>query len=271
MIFDILECLVQRNWGYATRDVRVGYRIIKQTLYDQRYHKVIFILHSQGAIEGSLILDWLLQELPQDLLAKLEVYSFGNAANHFNNPHRCLAAQDQTFGHPHSPSHSPSSPIRNHMPCQMHPSGRAISHIEHYAHTLDFVALWGILRFVMPTPITSPTESTPLNAQKADLVTRPRFLGRVFIHPRPGHLLVQHYLDGMFPLQKDPVTGKLLRDENGVPVGLDESEGNKFMEGEVIVYDDDDELGGADRRLKVKQLSRLWEYRNGRSPRDESS
>ena len=89
----MVECLIQRNWGYATKDVRVCYAIIKQKLYNPQYSKVVFILHSQGGIEGSLILDWLLQELPQDLLSKLEVYTFGNAANHFNNPHRHISSQ----------------------------------------------------------------------------------------------------------------------------------------------------------------------------------
>ena len=73
--------------------MRVCYRIIKEKIYNPQYSKVIFVLHSQGGIEGSLILDWLLQELPQDLLSKLEVYTFGNAANHFNNPHRHIRSQ----------------------------------------------------------------------------------------------------------------------------------------------------------------------------------
>ena len=41
--------------------------------------KVVFIMHSQGAIEGGMIIDQLLQEIPMDLLAKLEVYTFGVA------------------------------------------------------------------------------------------------------------------------------------------------------------------------------------------------
>ena len=77
IIFDVIECLIQRNFGYATTDVRVCYSILKETLYNAQNTKVIFILHSQGGIQGSLVLDWLLQELPQDLLAKLEVYTFG--------------------------------------------------------------------------------------------------------------------------------------------------------------------------------------------------
>lgn len=73
ILFDVVECLIQRNLGYATYDVRMCYRIVKETLYNPQYSKVVFVLHSQGGIEGGLVLDWLLQELPQDLLAKLEV------------------------------------------------------------------------------------------------------------------------------------------------------------------------------------------------------
>lgn len=93
IVFDIVECLVQRNYGYATTDIRVAFKTVKDVLYNPQKSKVVFVLHSQGGIEGSLVLDWLLQELPQDLLAKLEVYTFGNAANHFNNPHRHALSQ----------------------------------------------------------------------------------------------------------------------------------------------------------------------------------
>ena len=50
--------------------------------------------------------------------------------------------------------------------------------------------------------------------------------------------MVQHYLDGMFPLRRDAATGKLLRDARGVPLGAAEEEGegvNAFMESEVLV------------------------------------
>ncbi len=76
------------------------YKHIKEKLYNPQYSKVVFILHSQGSIEGSMVIDWLLQELPQDLLAKLEVYTFGNAANHFNNPHRHIVSQDMALNNP---------------------------------------------------------------------------------------------------------------------------------------------------------------------------
>ncbi|KAK3689824.1 hypothetical protein B0T22DRAFT_180108 [Podospora appendiculata] len=364
IIFDVIECLIQRNLGVATTDVRVCYRIIKEKLYNPQYTKVIFILHSQGAIEGSLIMDWLLQELPQDLLSKLEVYTFGNAANHFNNPHRRihsqkraennpLAAQtdttnaatvdssasvtqqglsenramvnplttlanssDLTNGNtdvprtrtpPPSPppldtTHVPPTgtqasdfslvPALTHETSSLSPSavsGRAIGHIEHYAHTTDFVALWGVLHFATSVPLTR---------------SLPRFIGRVFARTssRGGHQFCQHYLDGMFPLARDAQTGAF--------IGC--ADVNEFMESEIVLGVEGDEMenarearevsswlgnghGNADdepveihgdspverrgrarrrdgppatplTKAKVKELSRLWQYRNGRCP-----
>ncbi|KAJ4292956.1 hypothetical protein N0V88_005619 [Collariella sp. IMI 366227] len=116
ILFDVVECLIQRNWGYATKDVRVCYQIIKQKLYNPQYSKVIFILHSQGGIEGSLILDWLLQELPQNLLSKLEVYTFGCAANHFNNPHRHIRSQTLAKYNPLAASIDSTKLAKSHHP-----------------------------------------------------------------------------------------------------------------------------------------------------------
>ncbi|CAK7237007.1 hypothetical protein SBRCBS47491_009830 [Sporothrix bragantina] len=305
ILFDVIECLVQRNYTYATRDVRVCYAILKKTLYRPDISRVVFVLHSQGGIEGGLVLDWLLQELPQDLLAKLEVYTFGNAANHWNNPHRSVEAQHRAAEvHHTAPQIVAESAVTAAAPhtastsATLTSTGQAIGHIEHYAHTSDFVALWGVLHFVSSVPKTH---------------TMPRFLGRVFARssPRGGHQFCQHYLDGMFPLARDPQTGRLLK--------KCAETGNEFMESEIAMARDGDEdvvvheaferswaaaLNGNNstedamavagsrtagapalvemhasspvlarqasqpRPVKVKDVSRLWQYRNGRSPDD---
>lgn len=304
IIFDVIECMVQRNFGHATGDIREAYKIIKEKLYNPKYTKVVFILHSQGGIEGGLVLDWLLQELPQDLMSKLEVYTFGNASNHFNNPHRRVDSQrlQKRYSEKANSVHAPiteapltSSPIATRastMKMQTngkgttpahHPpaSNRAIAHVEHYAHTTDFVALWGILHFVT-------------NECSSHLM--PRFIGRVFrrTSSRGGHQFCQHYLNGMFPLA---------RDAEGEFTGCAET--NDFMESIVEIAEKGTEkddiregadinwslielaggpsnLGGEvdvhgsfteaerikDGKVKVKDLSRLWQYRNGRSPND---
>ena len=310
IIFDVVECLIQRNFGYATGDVRICFRLLKDILYDESKSKVVFILHSQGGIEGGLVLDWLLQELPQDLMSKLEVYTFGNAANHFNNPHRHRSSQTLSRLNPlsamstiltessfDSPSSSPIDTkvdvnIKTRNPVRKESSGvstrsisaakdRCIKHVEHYANSTDFVAIWGILHFA-----TNKMESREL----------PRFQGRLFARAdgrHGGHQMNQHYLNAMFPLKQDAETGEY--------TGADED--NEFME-EVIKAGEEGSAsasareafeiswagtqgfgsGGAsdaievhgiskklkeasdDQNIRVKDVSRLWSYRNGRSP-----
>jgi hypothetical protein len=340
ILFDVVECLIQRSFGYATDDVRICYPIILKTLRNPEISKVVFILHSQGCIEGGLVIDWLLQELPQDLLSKLEVYTFGNAANHWNNPFRHIESQIRarrsplhasvdsfptaassrdhhtppltptklpgTIGFPQVPPSPPQDTIaekpdeldmgggtsshrhaklslvsETSAPQPTSVSGRVIGHIEHYAHTTDFVALWGVLQFAKPPPPGKPASNRG-------------FSGRIFARKcdRGGHQFNQHYLDGMFPLT---------RNDDGTH-GCHE-EGNEFMEYEVEVGADEywhnsngedsdkeqafyvgdgipaDSNRGRHRtrtvakpqpvKMKIKDLSRLWQYRNGKSPGDE--
>lgn len=313
IIFDVIECLIQRNFTYATSDVRICYKTLRDVLYDPSKSKVVFILHSQGGIEGGLVLDWLLQEMPQDLLSKLEVYTFGNAANHFNNPHRHVVSQSLSTTNPlvairtFFSESSFSTPVASPVAVQNgHPNGgnlpplktkqtsdsfsssrtssaakdRAIGHVEHYAHSTDFVAMWGVLHFA---------------TNKMDSPQLPRFLGRLFNRSTSsgGHQFNQHYLDGMFPLKRDKKTGEF----------IGAAEENEFME-EVIKFGKEGEpmdnareafdisylgtegFGSGDistpievhgfkgrkrtkTDVKVKELSRLWSYRNGRSPGDK--
>ena len=313
ILFDVIECLIQRNFTYATGDVRACYKLIRDVLYDPSKSKVIFILHSQGGIEGGLVLDWLLQEAPQDLLSKLEVYTFGNAANHFNNPHRHVASQRLSLADPlaairtfvsessfSSPVNSPvdkkavsSSGIAPPPLTTGDSSGsvlsahvssaakdRAIGHVEHYAHCTDFVSIWGVLHFA-----TNRMGSRDL----------PRFLGRLFSRSscRGGHQFNQHYMDGMFPLKRDSHTGEFVgaSDENVfmeevIKFGKEGEAMDNAREAFDISYLGTEGFGTGDistpvevhgvsgrnktkRDVKVKELSRLWSYRNGKSPRDK--
>ncbi|KAL2752244.1 hypothetical protein ACRALDRAFT_1078260 [Sodiomyces alcalophilus JCM 7366] len=332
IIFDVVECLIQRNLTYATSDVRMAYRIVKEKLYEPELSRVVFILHSQGGIIGGLVLDWLLQELPQDLLSKLEVYTFGNAANHFNNPHRHVISQALVQDDPlaaltttttettqENPIASAMLPQAPDEPVQARglPQGdikrnrntskyggvlsrapslrkttsslsstrtstaacdRALGHVEHYAHTTDFVALWGVLHFC-----TSQTAQRII----------PRFIGRLFARAsdRGGHQFCQHYLNGMFPLERDPDTGRLVgcAEENEfmeseIQAGFEGTAGQHAREAFEISWLGAGGFGSGDvpaevgvqgvpgrkskRGVKVKELSRLWMYRNGMSPPD---
>ncbi|TVY91051.1 hypothetical protein LAWI1_G005372 [Lachnellula willkommii] len=289
-----------------------------------------------------MILDWLLQELPQDLLSKLEIYTFGNAANHFNNPHLHLLSQSAALQNPrrftltrtrthiikheHNHNHNLANPrgdedtdvdvngkdTRKHE-TNTTPQGKTIHHIEHYAHTSDPVSRWGVLQF-----ITSP----PLSA------TAPRFMGRVFEYAgasasHGGHQFCMHYLDTMFPLLKCEDGGSGVGGSGFEGCADGDAGGNAFMEQDVEWWGGDagreglessslsaagrfagagegegevgigvgiDEMspvsasstmnalrgelenwrGLKKERYKVRELSRLWLYRNGRSPRKDA-
>ncbi|KAL4786339.1 hypothetical protein BJX76DRAFT_124267 [Aspergillus varians] len=220
LVFDIVQCLIQRDLAFATQDVRDAYALLRAALLNPEYTKVVLIVHSQGGIEGGLIADWLLDEMSQDLLRKLEIYTFGNAANHFNNPYRAHQDTQKDFFNAVTPqSQQPTERNDN-----------TILHIEHYANSKDFVSLWGVLNF---TNIPN------------------RFMGQVFVRQGSGHMFNQHYLGTMFTVGPDR---RVL-------------ESNTFMDTEIDVPGT-----GADgpnspvRRVKVRDLSRLWLHRNGRSP-----
>ena len=311
VVFDVIECLIQRNFNYATSDVRIAYRLLKEVLYNPEKSKVVLIMHSQGGIEGGLALDWLLQEMPQDLLAKLEVYTFGNAANHSNNPHRHAFSQSLMRDKPTvavttlvtetSSVSSVTSPVevKNDLAVKIPPLSkenssslssshtmpaahdRAIGHIEHYAHSTDFVAIWGVLHFA-----TNRTHSPQI----------PRFLGRLFMRStgKGGHQFNQHYLDGMFPLEKDAKGNFIGASENSpfmeevIKLGKEGDAMENVREAFDITYTGTRGFGSGDvstpvevhglskkkkkaakhEDVKMKELSRLWGYRNGRVPRE---
>ncbi|KAM5349730.1 hypothetical protein ACJ41O_006235 [Fusarium nematophilum] len=236
VIFDLVQCLIQRALLYATQDVRDLYLLVKAALLNPDKKKVVLILHSQGGIEGGMIVDWLLDEMPAETLQKLEIYTFGNLANHFSNPSR--------GEHPETGKPVP-----------------AIPHIEHYANDSDFACRFGVLNFAR-------------HAKKKGYENR--FMGQVFVNRRGGHQLNQHYLDGMFPLDptlrfarkpepedfmnqevrvnKDGSLKKVTRGK--LPEGVDVHRANSSTNGELS-----DEVVP-----RIKDLSRLWQYRNGNSP-----
>ncbi|MCJ1386266.1 hypothetical protein MMC17_009392 [Xylographa soralifera] len=118
LIADLLECLVQRCLAFNTMDVRVAYDYIKACLLDPTVDKVVLIAHSQGGIIASLVLDSLYADLPCTIISKLEVYTFGSAASHFNDPHLSRAPAATKY---------------------------CVPHIEHYLNELDLVPRWGVL------------------------------------------------------------------------------------------------------------------------------
>lgn len=123
-------------------------------------------------------------------------------------------------------------------------------------------------------------------------------MGRLFLSPKSGHLLNQHYLYEMFPLDSKGRCAETndfmemevdVRLENLCKEGREEladslSHSGSGGRGSKIAYVGDVNspispvhralslLGDAThtaRALKVKDFSRLWQYRNGGSPEDE--
>lgn len=241
-MFDVIQCLIERNFTYPVQDVRKAYPVIKQALLGNKYKKVVLILHSQGGIEGGLIIDWLLDEVPQDLLDQLEVYAFASAANHFNNPYTRASALISANSRGGSA-----------------PKSKVIRYIEHYANSRDFVSRFGVLHFAHISN---------------------RYMGRLFVQDASGHMLNQHYLNTMFAsdadgrtLDANPFMDSVIR----FPIEQLGERGNE--EGIISTIhcshesseDDIHDTYGCDnhvttRPIKVKDVSRLWLYRNGRSP-----
>jgi hypothetical protein len=168
VILDLVECLIQRDLDYKTGDIRQGRAQLRAALAASTTKKVVLIVHSQGGIIASSIIDWLYGELSESQMQKLEIYTFGNAARQFRNP----------------PLHEPqdSDPAGN-IPRRQIQGERAIRNIEHYANRQDFVANIGVLQFTAPAGAYS-------NASV--------FSGTVFVREGSGHLFNMHYLDPMF-------------------------------------------------------------------------
>ena len=295
--FDVLECILQRTFAYPTLDIRNAYTAISTLLSDPSITKLVLIAHSQGAIEAGMVLDWLYATMPVKDVEKLEVFTFGNASNHWN----CPVRED---------------------------GGPVVEHVEHYTNGGDWVARFGILHFRQAVDNSSEAEqSNPAlgdgaQARETPLPQTPilpdegvrkkstfelekkrakknRFVGRMFKRVGfPGHQMNQHYLDNMFVM--DEKLTKVLDDEdvgvqsehssNGKTKGV-ESFMHMEIDHEMLETDDavvpvparkkDDRTvkNGVQTRsegrkqalnapTKVKELSRLWLYRNGRTPED---
>lgn len=123
-------------------------------------------------------------------------------------------------------------------------------------------------------------------------------MGRLFLSPNSGHLLNQHYLYEMFPLD---LKGRCAEKNDFMEMEVDVKLENLSAEGREELTDSLSHAGSGKRgskiayvgdvnspispvhrtlsllgdathparALKVKDFSRLWQYRNGGSPEDE--
>ena len=199
----------------------------------------------------------------------MEVYTFGNAANHFNNPD--LYDPNTTYGQKRL---AEAAALQTKDP-QVRQRTKVIGHIEHYANAGDFVSQFGVLNY---TRIQN------------------RYMGRLFLAPGSGHLLNQHYLYKMFALNPERTACADTNDFMEMEVrfnkhDVEEDDDRESLLSSLVDKDDDEavkklvafvgdvnapvkpialmKLGaGSVRRLKVKDFSRLWLYRNGGEPDD---
>ncbi|KAK2001912.1 hypothetical protein LX36DRAFT_627852 [Colletotrichum falcatum] len=233
IVFDIIQCLLERCFYFGTSDTRACYSLIAAALSPtENNEKVVLILHSQGGLEGSIILDWLLANYPRDTLKKVEIYTFGNAANHFNNPR--VSGEEGILGH-----------------------------IEHYGNSGDFVAAWGVNHFKSLVAKEALNEDLEKKARSFDLAyvlgrdkKQNNFSGLLFENHVNGHLLIQHYLDRILPL-------------NNSLTSVEEASKGKPMPGTFMdspMHSEPDSRKIDKEGAKVYQESRLWQYINGRSP-----
>jgi hypothetical protein len=271
--------------------VRETYTFLKASLLDPSVKKVVLIAHSQGGIIASMALDWLYADLPSSALRSLEVYTFGSAANHFNNPSRSSRSDSWRGDNGEGPV---NTRINNHSflakstqallsspdTGRQEHDERVVPHIEHYANTFDFVSRWGILNYT-----------------QAPKHHNHRFIGRVFEQMgAQGHQFNQHYLDTMFPIDRH--TGIVL-DHNPFMDAECTVDENLVMSRELKATEAVDQVVGRQgshriingnnhgtmdlkdkyisatkanvdrvKSMQVRELSRLWQYTNGKVPED---
>lgn len=271
IIGDLLECIVQRAFGYASYDVRIAYEALRNILLDEEIEKVVVIAHSQGGIIISLALDHLYAIMPAKAMAKLEIYTFGSAAAHFHDPLTHIQPKSGSLILNHAAqTESPQELSRQttlSKDSQIHAAGaqssalesptflkgRLISYIEHYCNGKDLVPRWGVLYHIQYSTLTT-------------------YAGRVFKHDKAsGHLFDQHYLEPMLPLAEidnvhDPelfLNHIVKHDgrERGILSARTIGPG-VWNEGgmEGIVRAD------SGHPQRVRDLSRLWRYVGGKEP-----
>lgn len=193
-------------------------------------------------------------------MERLELYTFGNAANHFSDP----------------PIRTSNAPIGEQK--------RVVKHIEHYANLGDYVSLFGILHF-RPLPMrkgqkaiqggrlktqTSQNRGENANGKAITTTTMTRevientYIGRLFVRKGSGHQMNGNYLDNFFAMNSELT--HVLEDNEFMDSELNEEIFESYdiasRASEKDVWECKD--GGGKRQ--IKEVCRLWKYRNGMSP-----
>ncbi|RDW71720.1 hypothetical protein BP5796_07754 [Coleophoma crateriformis] len=189
IVLDLFSSLLAHCISFTTPTSTNLYTQLREPLLSPTMRKVIVLGHGTGAHLISLALDKLHADLPIDVLAKLEIYTFGSGATHLSNPPFVLEGSTSAngLGTITRADGSIISPVKATLASRGYrteDTERVLPHCEHYALSNDITAKCGILHH---------TRNTLDN----------RFCGRVFAIDRPGFLLT-HYLNTLFPI--NPLT-----------------------------------------------------------------
>jgi hypothetical protein len=242
---------------------------------------VVIVSHSQGGIIVSMVLDLLFADMPVENIAKLEIYTFGCAASHFNNPLRAI---------------DPRSPTAK---------ARVIRHIEHYANSDDLVTRWGVLYNICASPNNTFMGKVFVRRNASGHLLNQHYLSNMF--PLPGenidgpsfldqvvdvHEVVderrKHFakskcglLDQMSSSEdpgREPVDGKdrklaetlepeHLERESGMAALCFFDGGAQWTSGDSVDDSPIEANGGHEASGgTVRELSRLWRYMGGLDP-----
>ena len=281
ILFDVIECTIQRCFRYDTADVRTLYKCVAAAVTKKNIGKVVMIMHSQGAIEGGMVLDALYAMLPAENVGKIEVYTFGNAANHFNSP-------EQAYLNLGAGSEPEEPENENHQ---------LVPYIEHYANTRDWVSRFGVLRFrQMPNLSRVKQQSAAKERGKAKTKTPQKtigtvaqlgemqYVGRLFLREESGHQLNGNYLDNFFTMDQhltivqdgnaymDMLLDEVYFEQSDTVrlAGSDAKGGENDHHDSTARHDSGRAAGYNDTQsLRIKDVSRLWTYRNGGTPARE--
>lgn len=118
VLVDVVECLLGRSFNMASEPSEYLSRRIEAALDYEDYERVVLIAHSQGTIIASNVIKHLLMEYEgDDRLSKLELYTFGCAADEMDI--------DEGLSRRYN---------------------RLVPYIEHFANKGDLVANLGILQ-----------------------------------------------------------------------------------------------------------------------------
>lgn len=85
-IMDMMSPMMMSMLRMSTPTSRALHAEMRCAMMNPMCNKVVMMAHGSGAAILSQVLDEMLCEMPQEMMAKLEIYTFGSAAHHLNNP-----------------------------------------------------------------------------------------------------------------------------------------------------------------------------------------